>query len=125
MVSGQRTAWGRAYRDGTLVCGRVYVTFGSDDRLGLAFHERRCVVARFLDRLHPTLKSELAELAGRRGAAARRAAERVEPIVLVVDDPCHGRDRIVGRPQPPQIRCGDLRDLEFALRETDSAHEQR
>ena len=121
MVSAQRSAWGRAYRDGSLVCGRVHVTFGRDDRLGLAFHERRCVVARFLDRLHPTLKSELAELARRRGAAAGRAAERMEPIVLVVDDPRHGRDRIVGRLQPPQIRCGDLRDIEFRLRESDSA----
>ena len=97
MVFEQRYTWGRAYRDGSLVCGRVHVTFRRDDRLGLAAHERRYVVARFLDRLHPTLRSELEELARRRGAAARRAAERMEPIVIVVDDPRHGRDRIVGR----------------------------
>lgn len=117
MVFDQRYAWGRAYRDGSLVCGRVHVTFGRDDRLGLAPGERRYVIARFLDRLHPTLHSELVELARRRGAAARRAADRMDPVVLVVDDPQHGRDRIIGRLQPPHVRGGDLRDVEFGLRE--------
>ena len=93
------------------------MTFGRDERLGLAPRERRYVVARFEDRLHPALRSELAELAHRRGAAARRAAERMEPIVLVIDDPRHGRDRIVGRIEPPHTRRGDLRDVEFRLRE--------
>ena len=42
MVFEQRYAWGRAYRDGRLVCWRVHVTIGRDDaRLGLAPHERR------------------------------------------------------------------------------------
>jgi hypothetical protein len=115
----QRYAWGRAYRNGSLVCGRVHVTFRRDDRLGLAPHERRAVVARFLDRLHPDLRAELAELARRRGAAARRAADRIEPIVVVIDDPCLGRERIVGRIEPPQLRrCFDyLGDVEFGLRE--------
>jgi hypothetical protein len=117
MVFKHRHAWERAYRDGSLVCGRVHVTFRHDDRLGLTPHERRHVVARFQDRVHPTLRSELAELARRRGAAARRAAERMQPIVLVIDDPRHGRDRIVGRLEPPQACRGDLRDVEFELRE--------
>lgn len=117
MVFKQRYAWGRAYRDGSLVCGRVHITIGRDDRLGLAPHERRFVAARFLDRLHPTLRSELVELIRRRGAAARRAAERMEPIVVVIDDPRHGRERIVGQLKPPQVRHGDLRDVEFHLRE--------
>jgi len=117
MVFKQRYAWGRAYRDGSLVCGRVHITIGRDDRFGLAPHERRYVAARFLDRLHPTLRAELAELARRRGAAARRAAEQMAPIVLVIDDPRHGRERIVGRLKPPQVRHGDLRDIEFGLRE--------
>jgi hypothetical protein len=117
MVFAQRDAWGRAYRDGSLVCGRVYVSFGCDDRLDLAPRERRYVVARFQDRLHPTLRSELVELTRRRGAAARRAAERMEPIVVVIDHPRHGRDRIVGRIEPPQMRRGDLRDVEFGLKE--------
>jgi hypothetical protein len=112
-----RHAWGRAYRDGSLVCTRVHVTFRSDDRLGLAPRERRDVAARFEDRVHPALRAELAELARRRGAAARRAAERIEPIVVVIDDPRHGRERIVGELQPPQVRLGDLDDLEFGLRE--------
>jgi hypothetical protein len=91
--------------------------FGRDDRLGLAPRERRSVVVRFEDRLHPILRSELAELARRRGAVARRAAERIEPIVLMVGDPRYGRERIVGRIAPPQIRRGNLRDVEFDLRE--------
>lgn len=117
MTSNQRHAWGRAYRDGSLVCSRVHVTFDHDDRLGLAPRERRRLVARFQDRLHPTLRSELVELARRRGAAARRVAERMEPIVIVVDDPRHGRDRIVGRLEPPQRRRGDLGEVEFSLHE--------
>jgi hypothetical protein len=117
VVSEQRYAWGRAYRDGSLVCTRVHVTFRRDERLGLAPRERRYVAARFLDRLHPDLRAELAELTRRRGAAARRAAERIEPIVVVIDDPRHGRERIVGRLVPPQVRRGDLRDVEFGLRE--------
>jgi hypothetical protein len=95
----------------------VHVTFGRDDRLGLAPRERRSVLARFEDGLHPTLRSELIELARRRGAAAHRAAERIEPIVILVGDPRHGRERIVGRIVPPQIRRGDLREVEFGVRE--------
>jgi hypothetical protein len=113
----QRDAWGRAYRDGSLVCTRVHVTFRRDDRLGLAPRERRDVAARFLDRVDPDLRAELSELTRRRGAAARRAAERIDPIVVVIDDPRHGRERIVGRLQPPQVRRGDLGEVEFGLRE--------
>jgi hypothetical protein len=119
MVVEQRYAWGRAYRDGSLVCGRVHVTFRRDDRLGLAPRERRHVAARFLDRVHPDLRAELAELARRRGSAARRAAERIEPIAIVIDDPCLGRERIVAQIEPPQVRLcyGALGDVEFELRE--------
>jgi hypothetical protein len=113
----KRYAWGRAYRDGSLVCTRVHVTFRRDERVGLAPHERRYVAARFLDRLHPDLRADLAELARRRGAAARRAAERIEPIVVVIDDPLHGRERIIGRLEAPQVRHGHLGDIEFGLRE--------
>jgi hypothetical protein len=120
MVFDERQAWGRAYRDGSLVCGRVHVTFGRDDRLGLTPRERRYVIARFQDRLHPALRSELAELTRRRGAAARRAAEDMDPIVIVVDDPRHERDRVVGRLEPPQTRRGDLREMGFRLRESAS-----
>jgi hypothetical protein len=69
--------------------------------------------------VHPDLRAELAELARRRGAAARRAAERIEPIAIVIDDPTDGRERIVGRIEPPQVRLcfGALGDVEFGLRE--------
>jgi len=117
MIAGQHHEWGQAYRDGSLLCGRVRVTFSRDDRLGLAPRERRTVIARFEDRMHPALRAELAELARRRGAAARRAAERMEPIVLMVGDPRDGRERIVGRIAPPQTRRDDLREVEFAVRE--------
>jgi len=68
-------AWGRAYRDGKLVCGRVHVTVGRDARLGLAPNERRYITARFRERLDAALHAELAQLVRRRGAAARRIAE--------------------------------------------------
>jgi hypothetical protein len=113
----KRYAWGRAYRDGSLVCTRVQVTFRRDERLGLTPHERRYVAARFLDRLHPDLRAELADLTHRRGASARRAAERIEPIVVVIDDPLNGRERIVGQIEPPQVRRGELGEVEFGLRE--------
>lgn len=96
------------------------MTFARDERLGLAPHERRTVIARFEDRLDPELRAELAEVAQRRGAAALRAAERMEPIVLIVGDPRHDRERIVGEIAPPQTRRGDLRDVEFGLRELTS-----
>jgi hypothetical protein len=37
--------------------------------------------------------------------------------VIVVEDPHRGRQRMVGRLQPPQVRGGDLSDIEFAVRE--------
>ncbi|MGI9100525.1 MAG: hypothetical protein ACR2H2_18895 [Solirubrobacteraceae bacterium] len=117
MVFEQRYTWGRAYRDGEVVCARVHITVGRDGRLGLARHERRYVVARFVERLHPVLRTELTELARRRGAAARRAAERMDPIEVIFDDGRLGRQRIIARVQPPQVRWGELREIEFGLRE--------
>jgi hypothetical protein len=118
MSSEQRYAWGRAYRDGRLVCWRVHVTIGrEDDRLGLAPHERRYVTARFRDRLDHDLHAELVQLARRRGAAAKRVADRMEPVVIVVDDPRHGRTRLTGHVQPPQVRGGALYDIDFTVRE--------
>ncbi len=87
-----------------------------DPRLGLTPHESRRFAARFLERLQPALRTELAELVRRRGAAGRRAAERMQPVELVFDDPRHGRQRIVGSVQPPQMRRGELYEIEFALR---------
>lgn len=118
VVFEQRYAWGRAYRDGRLVCARVHVTIGRDDvRLGLAPHERRYVTARFRERLDRDLHAELLQLVRCRGAAARRVADRMEPVVIVVDDPRHGRQRMIGRLEPPHVRGGDLWDIEFAVRE--------
>jgi len=113
----QRRVWGRAYRGGRLVCARVHITIGRDDRLGLARHERRYVIARFEERLDRGLRSELTQLARRRGAAAHRVADVLEAIEFVVDEPAGERQHIVGRLQPPQLRHGWLRDIEFVVRE--------
>jgi hypothetical protein len=112
------TGWGRAYRAGRLVCARVQVTIGHDDRLGLTPRERRYVSARFqAERLDRALRTELIGLLRRRGAASYRMAERIDPIEIVVDAPGGGCHRVVGRLQPPLLRHGQLRDIEFGLRE--------
>ena len=112
---------GRAYRAGRLVCGCVWVTVGLDGRLGLAPHERRLVRVRFHEPLDDGLRAELARLVRRRGSAACRAAKRIDPIEVVVDDP-HGEcRRNVGWVQPPQVRHGQVRDIEFGLRELEPA----
>lgn len=116
MVTEQRQAWGRAYREGTAVCDRVHVTIGRDGRLGLARHERHHVSARFVGWLHPALRADLVALLRRRGAAARRVAEATPPIELVFEDAQLGR--ISGYIEPPQLRYGKLRELEFGLRES-------
>jgi len=112
----ERGRLGRAYRSGRLVCGWVQVTTSEDERLGLTRQERRFVRVRFHEPIDDGLRSELTRLMRRRGAAAGRAAERIDPIEVVVDDADAERERIVGRVQPPQIHHGPLRDIEFALR---------
>jgi hypothetical protein len=109
--------WGRAYRAERLVCARVRVTIGDDDRLGLTRRERRYVSARFQEGLDRALRTDLVALLHRRGAASYRMAERLDPIELVVDQPDGDARRIVGRLQPPQLRHGRLRDIEFVLHE--------
>jgi hypothetical protein len=74
------------------------------------------VRVRFHEPLDDDLRSELTQLVRRRGAAARRVVERVDPIEVVVDDPHGERQRIVGRLEPPQMRHGLLRDIDFELR---------
>jgi hypothetical protein len=124
VVFEQRYGWARAYRNGRLVAGRVRLTVDHEVRVGLAPRERcrRFLRAAFAERVDPALRAELVAVARRHGAAARRAADRIEPIELVVDDPHRGRQRIVARVLPPQVRHGDLCDaefgeIEFALRE--------
>jgi hypothetical protein len=114
--SEQHGRVGRAYRAGRLVCGCVHVIVSLDGRLGLAPRERRLVRVRFHEPLDDDLRSELTQLVRRRGAAARRAVERVDPIEFVLDDPYGERQRIVGHLQPPQVRHGQLRAIEFELR---------
>lgn len=122
MVFEQRYGWARAYRDGRLVAGRVRLTVDRDVRVGLAPRERhrRHMRAAFLERVDPILRDELAAVARRRGAAARRAADRMEPIEVVIEDAHRGLERIVGRVEPPQLRRGDLDEIEFGVRELPS-----
>jgi hypothetical protein len=112
----KRCRLGRAYRCGRLVCGWVQVTLSDDERLGLTQQERRLVRVRFHEPLDDGLRCELTQLMRRRGAAAGRAAERIDPIEVVVDDPDAERERIVGRVEPPQVHHGPLSGIEFALR---------
>ena len=114
---GRHSRAAHACREHEVVCGLVELTIGADARLGLTARERRCVTVRFLDRLEPGLCAELTELVRHRGAVARRAAERMEPIDIVFDDPRLGLQRITGWIQPPQRRAGDLYEIEFGLRE--------
>jgi hypothetical protein len=122
VVFEQRYGWARAFRDGRLVAGRVRLTIDHDVRVGLAPRERRrrSIRAAFVERVDPTLRDELAAVARRRGAAARRAADRMDPIEVVIEDPHRGRQRIVGRVQPPERRRGDLDAIEFTVRELTS-----
>ena len=115
--ANERARLGRAYRAGRLVCGWVQVTVSLDDRLGLTRRERRVVRMRFHEPVDDGLSSELTRLMRRRGAAADRVAERIDPIEVVVDDPRGERLRIIGSVQPPETRHGRLRDIEFGLRE--------
>jgi len=95
----------------------VQVTISDDERIGLTQQERRLVRLCFHEPLDDGLRSELTQLMRRRGAAASRAAERIDPIEVVVDDPHAERQRIVGRVEPPQVHHGALRDINFALRQ--------
>jgi len=115
-VTAQRRYSAHACRDGEVLCGRAEVVVRADTRLGLTARERRRVAVRFIEHLHPTLRSELVELVRRRGAIVRRAAERMDWIELVVDDPHTGLQRIIGWLQPPQRRDRDLREIEFDVR---------
>lgn len=116
-VTAQR-CWAHARRDGEVICGRVEVIVRADSRLGLTARERRGVAARFVEYLQPVLRTELTELVRRRGAAARRAAERMDPVEIVFDDPHLGLQRLTGWVQPPPRRNGvDLHEIEFELHE--------
>jgi hypothetical protein len=110
--------WAHACRDGEVICSRVELSVTADTRLGLAPRERRQIAARFVEHLHPTLRTELSELVRRRGAAARRLAGRMDPIELVFDESDGSLQRIIGWIQPPQVRHGRIREIEFGLRES-------
>jgi hypothetical protein len=116
-LGGRRSRQAHACRDREVVCGRVELTVRADTRLGLTPRERRIFTVRFLDGLDSRLRAELTELVRRRGVVARRAAERMEPIEIVFDDPLRGLQRITGWVQPPQRRNGDLQNIQFGLRE--------
>jgi hypothetical protein len=93
----------------------VHVAITFDDRLGLTRRERRSVRVRFCEPIDDALRTELTELARRRGTASERAAERIDPIELVIDNPRGECERITGRLRPPHGRHGRLRDIEFGF----------
>jgi hypothetical protein len=98
----------------------VHVAIGFDDRLGLTRRERRTVRVRFCEPVADELRGELSELARRRGSAGERAAERIGPIEVVIDDPAGEHERMTGRLRPAHTRDGRLREIEFGLREPGS-----
>ena len=106
---------GRAYRAGRLLCGCVHVAIRLDDRLGLTRRERRMVRVRFCEPLADDLRAELGEIARRRGSASERAAERIDPMELVIGDPAGERERIIGQLRPPHRHHGRLREIEFGF----------
>jgi hypothetical protein len=40
----------------------------------------------------------------------------MQPVEIVFEDPQGGRQRVVGWVQPPQLRRGELDEIEFGLR---------
>ena len=117
VLGAERWRVGRAYRGGRLVCGCVHVAIRFDDRLGLTRRERRTVWVRFCEPVADELQAELSELARRRGGAGERAAERIDPIEVVIEDPSGKHERMTGRLRPAHTRHGRLREIEFGLRE--------
>lgn len=93
------------------------MSIGLDERLGLTPRERRTVRVRFHEPVDDELRTDLTELACRRGTASTRAADRIDPIEVVVDDPCGEQERMIGGLRPPQRRHGQLREIEFGLHE--------
>lgn len=108
---------GRAYRAGRLVCGCVEVRVSLDERLGVTPRERRMVRVRFHEPVDDDLRTDITELARRRGRASERAAGRIDPIEVVVNDPCGEQTRMIGSLRPPHRRHGQLREIEFGLHE--------
>lgn len=115
VLGAGRWCVGRAYRAGRLVCGCVHVAIRLDDRLGLTRRERRMVRVRFCEPIADDLRAELGELTRRRGTDSQRAAERIAPIELVVDDPAGEHERITGQLRPPHRHHGHLREIEFGF----------
>jgi hypothetical protein len=95
----------------------VRITVGIDGRLGLALRECLLVRVRFHEPLDDSLRAELARLVRKRGAAACRVAEGIDPIELVIDEPRGELRRVISWLRPPQMRHGQLRDIDFELRE--------
>jgi hypothetical protein len=93
----------------------VQVAVRYDDRLGLTRRERRMVRVRFTEPVDDDLRAELSELARRHGTASQRAAERIDPIELVIDDPAGEHEHMTGRLQPPDTRHGRLSEIEFGF----------
>ena len=117
VLGAERWRVGRAYRGGRLVCGCVHVAIRFDDRLGLTRRARRTVRVRFCEPVADELRAELASLRVGAAAPGERAAERIDPIEVVVDDPTGEHERMAGRLRPAQTRHGRLRKIEFGLRE--------
>lgn len=121
MVWEHSYLWGRAYRDGRLVCSRVRVTVISDVRIGQSAPTPPRLRVRFLEGLDRTLRDELERLVLCRGLRRRRLAERIAPVEIVWSEPSYwlGHQSGVGRLEPTSERCVPLEEIEFSLRPVD------
>lgn len=73
------------------------------------------MLVRFSEPIDDELRAQLSELARRRGTASERAAERIDPIELIIDDPSSEHEHMTGRLRPPHSRHGRLNEIEFGF----------
>lgn len=100
------------HRHGRVLCTRARVKIRAARRLD---SEDSYVQVVFADGVASELHHELAEMIGRRGAAAARYAERIEPVTIIVEAP-QGRVELRGRIKPPSVaQTPDLHHAVFSI----------
>lgn len=123
MVSEQHYRWGRAYRDGRLVCSRVHVRIVSDVRIAPSPPTTQRLQVRFLEGVDKALQAELHQLVRSRGLRRKRLAERSDPIKIVWEEPpglrSAGRLSCEGRLEPEVRHAATLDEIEFRLHPID------
>lgn len=95
----ERSGSARVFRGDQCVCEHAEVQVSRENRrLGLTAAERCLVRVRFVGQVEPELRDDLVGIVERRGAAAERYADRIEPIVIAL-----AGEQIEVRLKPPHI----------------------